>query len=141
MNITRHTQAFIDAAHRVSRGEITRIDAAAQLNLNPGTFAVWMSRSKIKADKSVKPTKQLAGAALGLLQGLDPDKAQALDEAVARVVSGEITLAEARGLYPDLSGSTLTVRVRKANARLGVTVKRRRTPAEMAAVRAAQAPK
>ena len=124
MTITRHTQTFLDAAHRVSRGEITRIDAASALDIKPGTFAVWMSRAGIGGPKNERGTKQLAGAALGWAL-TDPDKVKDLDDATALVLSGECSQAEALLRYPSVKQTTLSIKVTRARARAGIPVKKR----------------
>jgi hypothetical protein len=134
MTITRHTQIFIDAAHRVARQEVTRTEAAAKLGVNLGTFTVWMQRSGISEGKNPNGTKKAHGAALGWLTS-DPVKAKALEEAVARVLSGELTGTEAAELYPDATIAAIGSRVRAHLKRTGGTPppRKRRTRLEMAA--------
>lgn len=136
MNITRHTKAFINAAHRVANHEVSRVEAAAELGVNPGTFGVWMQRSGIREQKTPDGTKKAHGAALGWAH-TDPVKAKALDEASARVISGELTSTEAAELYPDAALPAIAQRVRTHLKRLGIAPppRKRRTRLEMAAAK------
>jgi hypothetical protein len=122
--ITRHDTAFVEAARRVACGASTREQESAALGVNPGTFAVWMSRSKITASRNPDNVKKLHGAALGWVT-TDPDKAKAMDEATARVLAGEITSTQAARDYPELADAraAIAARVRRAKVQLKVQLK------------------
>lgn len=127
--INRHSQEFKDLAAKILSGELSRLEASNQYGINPGTLAVWMSRSNLTS-KGPDGVKKLHGAALESAI-TDPDKVKLLEEAVARVLDGELSATEAAEKYPTLAQVTIAKRVRKYRQEHGMTVQKRRTRAEM----------
>lgn len=140
--VTRNSKEFTEAANRVVSGQSTKEAEAALLNVKPGTFAVWMTRSGLTSRTNPDGTKKLHGAALGWVTS-DPDKAKALEEATAKVLAGEMSATRAAEVYPGVAVSAVSARARRARAEAGVEKPKtiRRTQAEMAAIRANPAPK
>lgn len=114
----RNSPTFRDAAQRVISGQSTKEVEAEALNMKPGTFAVWMTRSKLTSRFNPDGTPKLQGAALGWATS-DSDKAKALAEATTRVLAGELTATQACRDNPILADSraNLADRVRRAKAR------------------------
>lgn len=129
----RNDQTFKEMVSRITAGELTRQQAADSYGVNYGTLCVWLGRSNLNAQTARKATgipKPLAGAALGW-NVTDPNKAKVLEEATARVISGEFSVTEASEKYPDLALSTLSKRVRKERMAAGYPVQKRRTRAQL----------
>lgn len=127
----RNDPTFKEMVSRIESGELTRLQAADTYGINPGTLNVWLSRSNL-AEKTRLKERPLHGAALGWVK-LDPDRAKLLDEVVARVVAGELTVTQAARENPTLVLMTISTKVRQRQEELGLPMRKRRTRAEMAA--------
>ena len=127
---SRHCQEFKDLAARILSKEISRLEAAEISGINPGTLGVWLSRSKLNSPRNEDGTKRLHGAALER-RIVDPEKSHLLDEAVAKVLDGEMSATEASERYKSLTLVTISTRVRRERAKLGLTLIRRRTKKEL----------
>ncbi|MDO9236198.1 MAG: hypothetical protein Q7U28_09235 [Aquabacterium sp.] len=125
VSITRNSKEFRELVSRLQAGTLTRAQAAAEYGINPGTLGVWLSRSKVRSPKA------LHGAALGWAI-TDPDKIKLLNEAVAKVLAGEVSATKASEMYPTLALATIAFRVRKARIAAGQPVQHRRTREELA---------
>ena len=138
-NPVKASDAFKEAAQRVTSGQSTKEVEAAALNIKPGTFAVWMTRAGLTSRRNPDGSKKLHGAALGWVT-TDPDKAKALEAATALVLAGETSATQAAEKFPGVAVSAISARVRRARTEAGVekppTI--RRTRAQMEAARAAQ---
>lgn len=113
---------------RIQSGELTRAQAAQTYGINLGTLGVWLSRSKVNT--TTRAPRKLHGAALGWAI-TDPDKVKLLDEAVAKVLAGEMSATKASEIYPTLALATIALRVRKARLAAGQPVQQRRTREEL----------
>jgi len=127
MNITRHSEKFKILASRMHSGEITREQMADACGIKVGTLGVWLTRSKLTKKNNADGTKKLHGAALGLVIN-DPNRAKVVATAVARVMSGEISVTQAAREYPEIPASTLSKRVRQLKEYAGEPVARRNRP-------------
>lgn len=129
----RNDKTFKEMVARLQSGEITRHQAADIYQIGYGTLGVWLSRSgvaKSTAGRLPDGSRRLHGAALERSRSLSPDKAKALDAAVARVLAGEISALAAEAENPDLSARTIAQRVRKARIDQGLPVQEKRTRAK-----------
>lgn len=122
----RNDPTFKEMVSRITSGELTRLQAADTYQIKPNTLNAWLRRSKIDAPKQ---TRIAYGAAADLMARLDPNIAKLLDEATQRVLDGTFkSCLEAQKSYPDVSLSTLTVRVRKARIAKGLPIGRQGWP-------------
>ncbi len=122
----RNDPTFKEMVARILSGELTRKQAADAYGIKENTLTHWLLRGKIATPKQ---PKVLAGAALEWTKP-DPVRRAALDEAVSRVLSGELTGDQAFALYADqgVARATLFYEVRKILAKQGVVRPRGRPP-------------
>ncbi len=128
----RNDPTFREMIRRIDSLEITRAQACDLYGVSLGTLNVWISRSKLKLARAPKP---LAGAALEWANN-DPVRRAALDEAISRVVSGELTGDQAFALYAGqgVARATLFYEVRKILAKQGIVRPRGRPPVNPPAI-------
>ena len=112
------SKQYYEMISRIQSGELNRAQASEVYAVNLGTLGCWIARDKL--GKSTRlPNRPLVGMAAQRVAAVDPVKAKLLVEVTQKVLSGEISSCnKAAGMYPDISLSTLTVRVRKARQQI-----------------------
>lgn len=116
----RNDSKFKEMVLRIQSGELTRHEAAEAYGIGYGTLGVWLSRSKLNsstARRKVDGTKARYGVA-SEWPVLDKD---AVDAAVQRVLSGEISARALCMQDPTFRYSTLVRKVQKARRTLKQT--------------------
>lgn len=123
----RNDPTFKEMVARLQSGELTRNQAAEAYGLKPNTLITWLLRSKIDIPRD--SSAGLRGAALTWTKD-DPVRKAALAEAVAKVLSGELTGDQAFAIYADkgVARATLFLEVRKILAAQGIKRRPGRPP-------------
>ena len=112
----RNDTTFKEMVSRIASGELTRKQAADVYGVKYGTLMVWLGRSGLNDETAFKGPAR-AGGTYGAAADwpvLTPERAAALDAAVARVVAGESTALGESKANPEIKLSTITQRVRSA---------------------------
>ena len=130
----RNDTTFHEMISRIRSGELTRRQAAETYGIAVGVLNVWIQRSKITGlprdnnwrSQNPDKVKELTSHLLG--KALDPERQAALNDAVARVLAGEISARAAALQDPRLSARTIAMKVRQARIKEGLPVQQRTPP-------------
>ena len=124
----RNDGDFKTMVSRIQSGEFTRQQAAEAYEIPYNTLTIWLKRSRVSLPVKVNATepKVLHGDALNWATK-DPLKVKAMQEAVERILRGEISALAASQQDPRLSPSTLAQKVRKIRLANGQPVQVRRS--------------
>jgi len=133
--MNKQSPEFQALVNRLVAGEISRKAAAAEAGINYVTLNLWLRQLKLtdqipvndyfKVD-AAEPFK--AGVKRGGLDlAVSEERASALNKAVQRVLSGEVS-ARAAGLEMGLSPGSIAAKVRKIRISQGLPVQARTSP-------------
>lgn len=115
---------FQEILARIRSGELTRAQAAAEYGLNPGSLNTWISRS---GQAHTLPSRRGKAGTAAERAEKDPDKVAAMEAAVKRVLTGEISALAMAQLDPRVNPRTLAAKVRQARLKAGLPVQAKRS--------------
>lgn len=122
--MNRHDPKFHELISRLQSGEITRPEASTIYGIHPVTLNGWITRSKLS---ETIPSRRGRDGSEMAPKITDPDKVNAMANAVARVLAGEISARAAAIADPRIVMNTLQHKVRQAKKRAGIPIRKNKT--------------